>query len=189
MALELDLEDDGSFRKTRFIQRTSEDYRAVVHPKLARKRNYQQGTVPVPPDHKYGIKSMSSEVTARSCILGYYSLNEQLPDQDLGRCIKVGRRNVTAETRAFGTPSVRADIPALPAERRSLADGQNYGDEVGSTALLNPQRFDSQGVPDREYLLRRPKEEIGSLLEAAGYKFSDEDFNEIWKRFKDGAGA
>jgi len=123
---------------------------------------------------------MSSEVTARTCILGYYSLNEQLPDQDLGRCIKPGRRNVTSEKRAFGTPSVRADIPALPQERRSLADCQNYGDEVGAQALLNPQRFDLQGVPDREFLLRRPKEELKSLLESAGYKFSDTDFDEIW---------
>jgi len=181
MAVTMDRADDGSIPITRFIQRTSEDYRSVVHPKIAKTKNYQQGKVPVPPGHTFGIKSMSSEVTARSCILGYYSLNEQLPDQDLGRCIKPGRRNVTAEMRAFGIPSVRADIPALPVEKRSLADCQNYGDEVGSQALLNPQRFDSQGVPDREYLLRRPKEEIKGLLEAAGYKFSDEDFDEIWK--------
>jgi len=180
MALAMDRADDGSMPKTRFIQRTSEDYRSVVHPKIAKTKNYQQGKVPVQPGHTFGIKSMSSEVTARSCILGYYGLNEQLPDQDLGRCIKPGRRNVTAESRAFGIPSVRADIPALPVEKRSLADCQNYGDEVGSQALLNPQRFDSQGVPDREYLLRRPKEEIKSLLEAAGYKFSDEDFDAIW---------
>lgn len=180
MALAWDLDDDGNYPKTRFIQRTSEDYRSVVHPKLARKRNYQQGKAPVSPNHVYGIKSMSSEVTARSCILGYYSLNEQLPDQDLGRCIKPGRRNVTAESRAFGTPSVRADIPALPIEKRSLADCQNYGDEVGAQALICPQRFLSQGVPDRDYLLRRPKEEIKSLFATAGYKFSEEDFDEIW---------
>eukprot|EP00746_Dinoflagellata_sp_MGD_P162671 gnl/MRDRNA2_/MRDRNA2_90329_c0_seq1.p1 gnl/MRDRNA2_/MRDRNA2_90329_c0~~gnl/MRDRNA2_/MRDRNA2_90329_c0_seq1.p1 ORF type:complete len:513 (+),score=78.21 gnl/MRDRNA2_/MRDRNA2_90329_c0_seq1:64-1602(+) len=180
MALSPNLEDDGSYPKTRFIQRTSEDYRSVVHPKLARTRNYQQGQLPVKPGHTFGIKSMSSEVTARSCILGYYSLNEQLPDQDLGRCIKPGRRNVTSEMRAFGTPSVRADIPALPVEKRSLADCQNYGDEVGAPALLNPQRFDSQGVADREYLLRRPKEEIQSLLQNSGYRFSNEDFDEIW---------
>merc|ERR1739848_887209 len=114
MALAWDLDDDGNYPKTRFIQRTSEDYRSVVHPKLARKRNYQQGKAPVSPNHVYGIKSMSSEV------------------------------------RAFGTPCVRADIPSLPPEKRSLADGQNYADEVGSQSLLNPQRFDSQGVPDRE---------------------------------------
>lgn len=180
MALEPMRADDGGFPVTRFIQRTSEDYRSVVHPKIAKTKNYQQGKVPVPPGHVFGIKSMSSEVTARSCILGYYSLNEQLPDQDLGRCIKPGRRNVTAEARAFGVPSVRADIPALPVDKRSLADCQNYGDEVGAQALLNPQRFDSQGVPDREYLLRRPKDEIKSLLDAAGYKFSQEDFDHIW---------
>jgi hypothetical protein len=180
MALEPGREEDGSYPKTRFIQRTSEDYRSVVHPKLARTRNYQQGQLPVKPGHTFGIKSMSSEVTARSCILGYYGLNEQLPDQDLGRCIKPGRRNVTNEMRAFGTPSVRADIPALPVDKRSLADCQNYGDEVGSQALLNPQRFDSQGVADREFLLRRPKDEIQSLLENSGYKFSKEDFDEIW---------
>jgi hypothetical protein len=190
MVLSTDKADDGSFPVTRFVQRTGEDYRHVVHPELGKKRNYQQQKPPMAPDHAYGIKSTSAEVTARTCILGYYSLNEQLPDQDLGRCIKPGRRNVTSESRAFGTPSVRADIPALPQERRSLADTQNYGDEVGSQVLLNPQRFDSQGVPDKEFLLRRPKDELRSLMENSGYTFSEADFDGIWNTaaslFEDG---
>merc|ERR1719359_2457058 len=101
-------------------------------PAFATKTNLKQGPngPKVPLGHAFGIKSTTSECTARSCILGYYSLNEQLPDQDLGRCMKPGRRNLTAEARAFGVPSVRADIPALPVDKRSLADCQNYGDEV-----------------------------------------------------------
>merc|ERR1719355_282375 len=112
-------------------------------------------------------RSITSDCTARSCILGYYALDEQLPDQDLGRCTKVGRRNMTKETRAFGVPSIRTDLEAPPG-RRSVADLTNYGDECGAAALLNPQRFDNKGVPGREFLLRRPKEELQGLVEASG---------------------
>jgi hypothetical protein len=187
LALNCMVEDDGHFKKTKLVQKVAEDYRHVVHPKFASKLHYMQGATgpPMEPDWAYGIKSISSDCTARSCILGYYSLDEQLPDQDLGRCTKVGRRNVTREQRAFGVPSVRTDLPAPPG-RRSVADMTNYGDECGTAALMNPQRFDDRGVPDREFLLRRPKDELRPLVDAC--RSMDEasmDFDEIWEKAVD----
>jgi hypothetical protein len=183
LALDVMKEDDGQFKQTKMVQKVCEDYRNVVQPKFARKTHYVQGAKgpPMPPNWAYGIKSVTSDMTARSCILGYYELDEQLPDQDLGRCTKVGRRNVTGQTRAFGTPSVRTDLAAPPG-RRSVADLTNYGDECGAAALLNPQRFDNKGVPDREFLVRRPKEELRELVDATGPSLEEAslDFDEIW---------
>jgi hypothetical protein len=184
LALNCMAEDDGHFKKTKMVQKVAEDYRHVAHPKFASKIHYMQGAKgpPMDADWAYGIKSITSDCTARSCILGYYALDEQLPDQDLGRCTKVGRRNVTREQRAFGVPSVRTDLQAPPG-RRSVADMQNYGDECGAAALLNPQRFDDRGVPDREFLLRRPKDELRPLVDNC--KSMDEaslDFDDIWEK-------
>jgi len=152
LALNCMAEDNGEFKKTKMVQRVCEDYRNVAHPKFAQKIHYMQGAKgpPMDPDWAYGVKSVTSDCTARSCILGYYSLAEQLPDQDLGRCTKAGRRNVTTEVRAFGTPSIRTDLEAPPG-RRSVADLTNYGDEPGAAAVLNPQRFDNKGSRSRVF--------------------------------------
>lgn len=183
LALNCMAEDDGHFKQTKMVQKVCEDYRNVVHPKFASKVHYMQGATgpPMDPNWAYGVKSITSDCTARSCILGYYQLDEQLPDQDLGRCTKPGRRNVTKQARAFGIPSVRTDLEAPPG-RRSVADLTNYGDECGGAALLNPQRFDNKGVPDREFLLRREKEEIRSLVEASGGSMAEaaDDFDTIY---------
>lgn len=187
MALVLngDVEDDGNVKKTRLVQRTCEDYRHVQHPKLFEKVHPKQGAggPPVHKDHAYGIKSGVSDYTAGSCIKGYYSLPEQLPDNDLGRCTKPGRRNMTTETRAFGLPSVRTDVPAPPVAVRSIADPVSYGDEPGAAALLGPQRFDDRGVPDREFLIRRSKEDLRELVQNS--KLEGMDFDDLWEKALD----
>lgn len=180
--LSMHLEDDGTHKKTRLVQKNVEDYRNVQHPKLFLKCHAKQGAdgPPINPNHRFGIGSDVSDYSAGSCIHGYYSLEEQLPDQDLGRCVKPGRRNVTTETRAFGVPSVRTDIPAPPPGKRSCADTMSYGDECSAAAILNPQRFDNRGVPDREFLIRRPKEELRSLVEACNVPGID--FEALWDK-------
>ncbi|CAK0797219.1 unnamed protein product, partial [Prorocentrum cordatum] len=113
LALNMAAADDGSVARTRLAQKAAEDYRHVKHPKPFQKMHYMQGPggPPVAQDHVFGAKSGEDTTSVEVCIKGCYSLQEQLPDQDLGRCTKLGRRNVTTETRAFGVPSVRADIP------------------------------------------------------------------------------
>lgn len=182
LALNYECEDDGGFPKSQVVRRTAEDYRHVNNDKLGVSRNMMQGSAPVPPGHGFGIVAIGSDVSAGECIRGWYSVEEQLPDADLGKCVKPGRRNVTTETRAFGTPSVRSDIPGPSLEKRSVADTQNYGNEVGASALLNPQRFELQGVPDKEFLLRRPKDELESILRCCGYTFGDGVYDELWKQ-------
>lgn len=179
MVLNTDVEDDGNYKQTKLVQKVCEDYRHVMHPKVALAVNVKQGPAgpPLPKDHRYGIKSTVSAYTAGSCIKGYYPLEEQLPDQDLGRCTKPGRRNLTTETRAFGVPSVRTDIPAPPPGKRSCGSDKSYGDDCSAAALLNPQRFDMKGIPDREFLVRRPREELEALVES--YHLVG-DFADLW---------
>mmetsp|Transcript_65204 Transcript_65204/g.171412 ORF Transcript_65204/g.171412 Transcript_65204/m.171412 type:complete len:221 (+) Transcript_65204:3-665(+) len=176
----MDLED-GTVKKTKIVIKVCEDFRNIRIPKVAKKANAMQGSEGPPPgpDHRYGIKSDMSSYTVGSCIKGYYSLEDQLPDQDLGRCCKPGRRNVTNETRAFGVPSVRSDIAAPPPRRRSIADSMSYGDEPSAAVILNPQRFADKGIPDSDFLIRRTKEDLAELVK--NVPGQQVDFEALWE--------
>jgi hypothetical protein len=166
-ALTMDRNGDMTYPATRIVPLTAEAYREVAQDPLGRAKNDMQGPQPLPPDHAYGIKCVGSDTTVGDCLRGWYTREEQMAEFDLGKCQKVGRRNVPPENnRAFGVPSIRVD-KGKPA-RRSLADTFNYGDEAGASALLHPQRFELMGVPDEEFLLRRDREELKSILDCAG---------------------
>ena len=62
---------------------------------------------------------------------------------------------------------------------RSCADTMSYGDEPSAAAVLNPQRFDNKGVPDREFLIRRPKAEVHALVSSFP-QLGDVDFETLW---------
>ena len=72
------------------------------------------------------------------------------PDLDLGKCVKVGARNVPRSEkdldRAFGCPTIRTDIPGK--KQKSVADYQNYGDEKEAVDLLFPATFTEIGVDE-----------------------------------------
>jgi hypothetical protein len=188
MVLSMDRAEDDTVPVTKLVPRTVEDYRNVQHPRRGTKCNYKKGS-----DHEgkaFGIPTKFNE-SAAAAIAGDYNLEEQLPDKDLGCCLKLGLRNMTRERRAFGVPSVRTDLPAPDPLRRSVADMRSFGDEAGTGALLNPQRFDAIGVPDREFLLRRPRAEIEALVEATGKaELAGADFDSVWQEavslFSDG---
>ena len=111
------------------VKHVAEDYRAAAHEPLGKSMNYMQGELPVKAGHTFGKPSKRSAATesTMACLRGNLSIEEQVPDKDLGKCLAVGRRNFT-DTRAFGCPSIRSDIHAP--QIRSVADDSNYGDEV-----------------------------------------------------------
>ncbi|GMF09579.1 unnamed protein product [Phytophthora lilii] len=131
----------------------------------------------LPTNHVFGITTQDSD-SAWQCIQGEYSPEEQQPDPDLGRAVNHGWRNAT--TRSFGVPTIRSDIPA-PA-RRSIADGQNYGDDVNAQALLYPEAFDSSGVTNAEFAQPRDEKYLRELFQKIGHAVSDDDFQLIWKQ-------
>jgi len=145
---------------------------------LGRARNLGHGN-PVDRNKIFGkpaVRRGANEWDARDCIEGHYSLEEQQPDVDLGKTDTPGFRNCTTELRRFGTPSVRSDIPKYA--RRSVADNQNYGDDVNARYLLHPSQFAALGVEDEEFIKPRDKEYIRSMFEDTGY--AEGDFEEIY---------
>lgn len=188
--INMDREVGEEMPKTRIVQRTLEDARHVKNDAIGRVKNFGTGKPPVPPGHAFGARSAYGG-TAWECITGNYSVEEQLPDKDLGRCTKPGRRNIPqSRERVYGVPSVRFDKPAPAHDKKGLGDMTSYSNEHHMKLLINPQRFVLSGIEDDDFLLRRPKNEIHSLLTGAGYAFKDGDFDDIWgqavKLFQDG---
>ena len=73
---------------------------------------------------------------------GDYADEDQLPDKDLGKTLTPGFRNITLETRAFGVPSIRTDLPKPGVGlTRSVANNMNYGDDATAHDLINPQPY------------------------------------------------
>ena len=97
---------------------------------LGQSKNLGQDSASRPRDLVYGKSSGSKGLSAAEVIKGKYDIRDQRPDEDLGKSITPGFRNLAFSDRAFGCPSIRSDIPALDPSKRSLADAQNYGDDV-----------------------------------------------------------
>lgn len=57
---------------------------------------------------------------------------------------------------------VRSDI-VKPATR-SIADNQNYGDDVSAQFLLYPQQFAAMGVEDSEFTVPKSKGEVMDIF-------------------------
>jgi len=117
----------------------------------------------------------------RECI-GNYTPEEQQPDEDLGRSIRPGWRNIAPEGRYFGVPSIRSDIPAPML--KSVADHQNYGDETGAATLLYPPRFQDGGIYQQDFLTATAKEELADIFRSAGFELSDAHVDECYERAK-----
>ncbi|CAD7963895.1 unnamed protein product [Amoebophrya sp. A120] len=187
-ALDWTLDEAGKMAKTRIGRKTLADFRDVTHEKLGKPRNYCQGTHPTPA-RGFGIVSAGANDTAAKCMQGTYTDADNVPDANLGKCTIPGRTNVSRDPkRLYGVPSVRIDIPAPDPAKRSCADMQNYGDEIGAGPLLNPQRFEIKGIMDSEFLVRRDREECRTILKGAGYQFEhfDHMFDAALELFDDG---
>jgi hypothetical protein len=155
---------------------------------LGRARNLGHGR-DLPKDHIFGVAARrrgANEWDARDCVEGKYSYAEQLPDEDLGTTATPGFRNATTEIRRFGCPSVRSDIPKYA--RRSVADNQNYGDDVNAQYLLNPSQFAALGVEDEEFVKPRSREYIQSMFQTTGFDTSEDVFNMLFDSVCDGNG-
>lgn len=101
---------------------------------------------------------------------------------DLGKSLTPGFRNVETE-RIFGCPSIRTDIPKY--ERRSVADEQNYGDDVNAAYLLRPSLFSSLGLDEDEFRKPRTKEYLKKLLTTCGALNDRDAFESIFCQISD----
>jgi EF-hand domain-containing family member B len=171
---------DESVPKTAITAKQVEDLKNT-RDHLGRARNLGHGARGhLPADHIFGVVGASDRWDARTCIQGEYSAEEQAVDPDLGCSQTVGWRNVTTETRAYGCPSIRSDVE--PPATRSVADNNNYGDDVPAEFLLYPPQFASLGIEDREFVTPRSKQEIFALFQDSGCASIAVDLEAVWER-------
>ena len=103
-----------------------------------------------------------------------------MPDIDLGRSVTPGWRNDTTTNRTFGCPTIRTDVK--PPKKRSVGDGQNYGDDTNAFALLHPAQFAGMGVADEDFIEFRTRDEIREIFKAINVDLEDYEFNLICER-------
>lgn len=177
VGLVLNPKNDDAVPKTRMCAQSVEQMKNTKDG-LGRCRNLglnPKGTK----DRVFGVKGAMDQWGASQCLAGRYSVEEQMPDPDLGRAVKSGWCNVTTENRAFGCPTVRSDIKK-PATR-SVSDCQNYGDDVSAGTLVQPSQYGHLGVEDDDFFVRLDREEIRDMFEAIGYQLSQQEFAQVWQ--------
>jgi EF-hand domain-containing family member B len=151
---------------------------------LGMSRNLGQGSGSRPFDMIYGQPSAailkSRRVhTAAEVIKGNYNPVQQLPDHDLGKSITPGFRNFTSTDRVFGCPSIRTDLQYTRQGRRSVADAQNYGDDVAAKYLINPPPFSDLSISPDAMAKARPKEKIFHIFDQIGYNHIPLELKEV----------
>jgi hypothetical protein len=156
---------------------------------LGRTKNLGQDSGYRPPDLIYGKPSGNKSVSAIDVIRGRYSGADLEPDRDLGKSITPGFRNISTQNRVFGCPSIRSDIPHQPPQRRSLADCQNYGDDVPAQELINPSSFSDLSIGPLAMAELRPKAKILDIFRRIGFKLSPDTAEAIFYTASEGREA
>ena len=78
------------------------------------------------------------------------------------------------QDRAYGCPSIRYDLPKGDPQRRSLADTQNYGDDVPARDLVNPPAFSDLAIEPMTMSQYRNKSKMLELFVRIGMTFRPE---------------
>jgi len=153
---------------------------------LGQSKNLGQQSAQRPEGIAYGkpsataLKAASGPVWGAGAVLkGQYSVEQQMPDMDLGKSITPGFRNIARETRAYGCPSIRTDLPKLA--RRSVADSQNYGDDVAAKDLISPPAYSDMNIDPETMVNARSFDSLRELFAKIGYDFPDELFDILSK--------
>lgn len=177
--------DDGL--KSCIISQDAVNFKQASTDVLSKSKCSTHCVPPVPIGHYYGVSSKEDECDAAMLLRGQYSVSEQMPDKDLGRCIIPGRRNFLTEA-PLGIPSIRHDIKALPVWKRSVTNATNWGDEPSARGVIFPGSLHSRGITDMDFKVLRSPSELRSIIEGAGYTWSNQEFEEVLSIAAQGAG-
>ncbi|CAE8624373.1 unnamed protein product, partial [Polarella glacialis] len=183
--------------RTRIVTRLGEDFRRATFGPIGGR---PAGRYQVSADMTFGTpSSKSSTVSAGQLIRGCYTAEEQLPDRDLGRCLREGRRNIDTD-RVFGQatrPLSRTDsfvgAAFSPWPRGQGGDaGQHqsrmrFDDEESQSGIGDV--IAPKGACKREFAQPRSKGEAQSLLQAAGCELGPAEFDGLWGSVADKAGV
>lgn len=178
----------GCAGATRVVQRTAEEFHRATHDPVGGRAQGTHGRPPVPEGFVFGARSKGGGASMGDILRGNYSAEEQLPDKDLGRCIREGRRNVTAETRPFGRPS-RGPTAPRPASQGAAPQlfrppprtpAVAWQDDGNAGPALAPGCLEAKGITSDDFAKLRGRDEVASLMEGAGYKLSADKFERLW---------
>ena len=93
------------------------------------------------------------------------------------------------QTRSFGCPSIRSDLPASRIKsRRSIADSQNYGDDSTARDLISPAPFSDLSITPAAFVEGKPKEYLIKLFSNIGYSVPPEVSDIIFEVSSGGRG-
>lgn len=181
---------EETFPKTIIVKRQVEDYKAVALDPLAQSRNLGQGVYHIhDPNVVFGIKNNLENWNAAKCITGEEPPENLQPDKDLGKSVRANCTNNYRKQedvgRSFGVPSIRVDVPYKAAEKRSVADYGNYGDDPEAVDLLFPATFTELGISEYDFQLPRSREQIQALFEKIGYQYKVGKFNTMYNKAKE----
>jgi len=156
-----------------------EDYRNMTDI-LGQSKNLGQDSGLRPKDMVYGKRNAAKGLSAAEVLKGKYKDADNEPDLDLGKSITPGFRNFSFSDRVYGCPSIRDDIPRLEVNKRSIADSQNYGDDVPAQDLINPPAFSDLAIGPLSMNDMRPKEKVYELFNRIGYSLDMELADQIF---------
>jgi len=159
---------------------------------LGKSRNLLQGRA-ADPNMVYGrTDRRADDWDAKSCVEGDYSHAEQMPEADLGESVTPGFRKDPSlllggrlAGHAFGVPSIRSDIGVK--SFKSVADSNNYGDDVTAAYLLYPPNSQALGVEADDFTAPRPKDELFSIF-ASVDGASPEVMEQAWAMARQASG-
>ena len=133
---------------SKIVSKRSEDFREISRLPLGRAKSHF--TVP-PANIRFGKKNENQSGGVADCLVDLH-----VPEK-----INISK-NDPISLPPSGVPSIRADIP-VPS-RRSFSDMQNYGDDFGTSAVLNPQRFQDMGVSESDFKLEISRDKLWQMV-------------------------
>ena len=168
---------------TSIVPKRTNDFRASEGYRLGEVRGRATASFAGHPE-KYGAPAQRSEAGewgVGDCIRGDYTLEEQMPDRDLGRTLTPGYRNVgmADPARRFGLPAVRIDIAP---RTLSMASSMDFGDGTSAAKLLAPSSYSDLGVSDEDFLAPVAPGRLRRLFERIGTAMSDKEFAVVYNR-------
>ncbi|XP_029307763.1 LOW QUALITY PROTEIN: EF-hand domain-containing family member B [Cottoperca gobio] len=105
----------------------------------------------------------------------------EAPDHFMTSSTLIGsvRDQASSNSRTYGVPSVRSDLPAPRIKR--VSDMNNYGDTSTAADLLYPSVHVLRGVHEEHFFCPRTRKEIAEIFKNVGVNVSEETFDEAWK--------
>jgi hypothetical protein len=132
-------ECENSDISTKIGLKRVEDHKMHQHEALGKVKNQTLQDEAFNSGIAFGSKAKGDVYTAKDIIQGWYALEDQMPDPNIGAVRKnPGSMGPPPPERTFGLASVRTD--KVPPKRRNVADHTNYGDETGANSIIFPAR-------------------------------------------------